>query len=69
MRVAGLAAVCQEDVLGLEVAVDDALAVHGHHGARQLPQEPLDGVLAQSPLGVQIVGQVAPVAVLEIYSI
>lgn len=36
----------QQDVLGLQVPVDDALAVEEPHGARNLLQEEPDGVLA-----------------------
>lgn len=35
----------QQDVLGLQVPVDDALAVEEPHGARNLLQEEPDGVL------------------------
>lgn len=40
------AGVGQQDVLGLQVPVDDALAVQEPHGARDLLQEEPDGVLA-----------------------
>ncbi len=33
-RVSGAAVVAEQDVLGLQVAVDDVLAHHGRHGAR-----------------------------------
>jgi len=45
----------QQDVLGLQVTVDDALAVQQVHGARDLLQEEPDGVLAQRPHGMQVV--------------
>ena len=45
------ARVGQQEVLGLQVAVDDALAVQEPHGARDLLQEEPDGVLAQRPHG------------------
>ena len=37
----------QQDVLGLQVPVDDALAVEHLHGACDLLQEHADGVLTQ----------------------
>lgn len=45
------AGVGQQDVLGLQVAMDDALAVQEPHGACNLLQEEPDGVLAQCPHG------------------
>lgn len=39
------ARVGQQDVLGLQIPVDDALAVQEPHGARDLLQEEPDGVL------------------------
>lgn len=49
----GLAArrVRQQDVLGLQVAVDDPLGLQDPHGAGDLLQEHPDGVLAQRALG------------------
>lgn len=56
--------VCEEDVLWLEISVHDALGVYGAHGLRQLPQEQPNGALAEQPVGLQVVGQVATIAVL-----
>lgn len=55
---------CEQDVLGLEVTVDDALGVNGAHRLRQLPQEQSNRALAQQPVRLQIVRQVAAVAIL-----
>lgn len=41
----------QQDVLGLQVSVDDALAVQKPHGPCDLLQEEPDGVLAECPHG------------------
>lgn len=54
------AGVGQQDVLGLQVAVDDALAVQQAHGARDLLQEEPDGVLAQRPHGCRESGRGSP---------
>ena len=50
---AGLPAahVGQQNVLGLEVAVDDPLAVQDAHGGCNLLQEDPQGVFSQGPLG------------------
>lgn len=66
-RIGQLAAatVVQQDVLRLQVAVHDALGEQGAHGAGQLTQEQADGVLAECALHVQVVGEIAAIAVLE----
>lgn len=55
----------EQDVLRLEVAVHDPLGVDGAHGLRQLPQEQPDRALAEQPVGLQVVSQVAAIAILS----
>lgn len=55
----------EQDVLGLEITMHDALGVDSTHRLRQLPQEQPDCALAQQPVGLQVVCQVTPVAVLD----
>lgn len=55
----------QQDVLGLEVPVDDALAVQDAHGSCDLMQKHSDGVLAERALSLQIICQVSTIAILH----
>ena len=52
----------QQDVLGLEVAVQDQLVVHVVHGQQDLHEEVQDGVLVQQGVAalLDVVGQGSP---------
>lgn len=54
----------EQYILGFEVTVHDALGVDGAHRLRQLPQEQPNRALAQQPVRLQVVRQVAAVAIL-----
>lgn len=54
----------EQNVLGLEVTVDNALGVDGAHRLCQLPQEQPNRALTQQLVRLQVVRQVAAVAIL-----
>ena len=50
----------EQHVLGLEVAMGDALAVHVAHGADELRQVEVGNVLADADVGLDLVEEIAP---------
>lgn len=60
-----ITAMAKENVLWLQVSVNDSLRIQSLHGASNLPEEEPNGVLAERAFAVQVVSQVAAVAILH----